>query len=112
MFEEKLSHIIELLKKWMAKRRYTYENKVPLSPTVAARDGEVVIILTNTVTFIRTDKTIKISSEAPFFRYNLYSDDVYQERLEYLMNRFDEEFYKEVEDKKSESDIDTQPFFD
>lgn len=103
--------IAEYLRQWSLKKNYTYENKVPLVPDIPMKDGDVAIVLMNTVTFIRDDKVVKISSESPIFRYNLYSNEPFQGKLSALAEQFDEKFYKEVEEMKDQSDIEAKPLF-
>lgn len=107
MKEEAIKNIQDAINNWKNERRFTYENKQVHPYKSPIVDGEYVLRFTNSMnSFICQGKPIEISKASRPFHTATLSDSPLSEnpnsdkyQLEKFLEEFDNEFYKEVENK-------------
>jgi hypothetical protein len=105
---EAVKRLQEVISSWQKKRRYTYQNKgIVFFAQNPAIPGEYILHFGNSVySFFCNDKLIPINLVSKPFLTRTLSDNPLSENpmadkdaLEKLLDKFDNDFYDEVESK-------------
>ncbi len=110
MNEQVIQLLRDVITKWRGERQFTFENKQIRNYISPIAKDEFVLTFSNSVsTFFCNGKLIPIELISRPFHTNTINDNPISQnptgdkyRLEKFLQEFDEEFYKEVENKLSD----------
>lgn len=120
MQEQSIQQMQAAIKEWQKERKFTWESKKVYANRNPAMPGEFILHVSNSVdSFIKDDQLINTFLLSSHFLTNTLSFEPLSDnpkgdgyRLKEFLKKFDEEFYKSVEEKISgEGILTTDPLF-
>ncbi len=107
--EQSIVEIQAVIKDWQAERKFTWESKKVYANRNPSMSGEFILHVSNSVdSFIKDGQLINTFQLSPYFLTNTLSFEPLSDnpkgdsyRLKEFLKKFDEDFYKSIEEKTS-----------